>query len=64
MADRLGRLRGRFIMSINDVPEIREMFSGCPIKPVELAYSVSGGKGTKARELIIEGCAKSCQANI
>ncbi len=55
MAARLRQLKGRFILSINDVPEIRSLFSGCLIQPVELAYSISGGKGTKAKELIIEG---------
>ncbi len=55
MAERLARLKGRFIMSINDVPEIRALFSGCLIQPVELAYSISGGRGTNARELIIYG---------
>ncbi|KEC73893.1 adenine specific DNA methyltransferase, D12 class [Rhizobium leguminosarum bv. phaseoli CCGM1] len=55
MAARLRQLKGRFILSINDVPEIRSLFSGCLIQPVELAYSISGGKGTTAKELIIEG---------
>jgi len=55
MAERLSKLKGRFILSINDVPEIRELFGGCQIQPVELPYSVAGGKGTNAQELIIEG---------
>lgn len=53
MADRLGKLKGRFILSINNVPEIRELFSGFAIEPVELSYSVAGGKGVPAKELII-----------
>jgi DNA adenine methylase len=55
VAERLAKLKGRFILSINDVPEIRALFSGCQIQPVELPYSVAGGKGTNAQELIIEG---------
>jgi len=55
MAERLGRLQGRFILSINDVPEIRELFGRFEIEPVELRYSVSGGKGQPAKELIIAG---------
>ncbi|MGR8925013.1 DNA adenine methylase [Rhizobium leguminosarum] len=55
LAARLRQIRGRFLMSINDVREIRELFSGCLIQSIELTYSVSGGKGTNARELIIEG---------
>jgi len=53
MAERLKRLQGRFILSINDVPEIRDIFAGHRVIPVDLSYSVSGGKGTPARELII-----------
>lgn len=55
MADRLRQLKGRFVLSINDVPEIRSLFGGCLIHHVELAYSVGGGIGTNAKELIIEG---------
>lgn len=55
MAERLAAIKGRFILSINDVPEIRELFSGCQIRPVELTYSIAGGSGTNAKELIIEG---------
>lgn len=46
-------LKGRFILSINDVPEIREMFAWATIEEVELLYSITGGRGTKARELIV-----------
>ena len=55
LADRLGRLKGRFILSINDVPEIRAAFAAFAIEPVELLYAVQGGKGKQARELIISG---------
>jgi len=55
MAARLRQLKGRFILSINDVPEIRRLFDGCLIHPVELTYSIGRGKGTNAKELIIEG---------
>ncbi|MVA56257.1 DNA adenine methylase [Agrobacterium vitis] len=52
LADRLKSLQGGFILSINDRPEIREIFSGFPVEGAELTYSVAGGKGTEARELI------------
>lgn len=55
LAERLRRLRGRFILSINDVPEIRETFAGFALHEAELTYSVSAGKSTAARELIIVG---------
>lgn len=53
MAERLRRLKGRFILSINDVPEIRAAFAGFATEEVSLLYSVAGGKGRPARELII-----------
>lgn len=53
MAEQLGRLKGRFIMSINDVPEIRDLFTAFKVRAVELTYSISSGVGTAARELII-----------
>lgn len=53
MADRLGRLKGRFIMSINDVPEIRRLFKSFVMRGVDLNYSVGGGAGTPASELIV-----------
>lgn len=50
----LEAIEGRFIMSINDTPEIRELFARFTIEPVELNYRLSG-KVTPARELIISG---------
>jgi len=45
MAERLGRIMGRFIMSINDVPEIRSIFSAFDIEDVDLTYAAADGKG-------------------
>jgi len=53
MAAILAGLKGKFILSINDLPEMREIFSGFNIKPVELKYSVSKGPLTEAKELLI-----------
>ena len=50
----LQRLQGRFILSLNDVPEVRELFAWASIETVELSYQAGGGGNTKrARELII-----------
>jgi len=39
---------------LNDKPEVRELFAGFDIQPVELIYSVTGGKRSKPdKELII-----------
>lgn len=55
MAERLAQLKGRFILSINDVPEVRALFGRFDVEPVGLRYSVGGGKGAEARELIVSG---------
>ncbi|WP_093030836.1 DNA adenine methylase [Roseovarius azorensis] len=43
LADQLAGLRGRFLMSINDVPEIRQVFSGFHMEEVSTTYTI----GTK-----------------
>ena len=56
LEERLRRLQGRFIMTVNDVPEIREMFHWAQIEAVELTSSAGGnGKSKSAREVIISG---------
>jgi len=54
LSDLLEGLRGQFVLSINDVPEIRAIFARFRIEPVELSYRLSG-KPTLAKELIITG---------
>jgi len=53
MAEILAGIRGRFLLSINDRPEIREAFKAFRLEEVSLTYSISGGKGTHARELVV-----------
>ncbi len=55
LAERLRQMRGRFILSINDVPEIRAIFAGFDMEEVRLDYRVAGGKGVPARELVVRG---------
>lgn len=52
LAGMLAAIKGKFILSINDHPKMREVFKNYKIRPVSLLYSVSG-KPTKASELII-----------
>lgn len=54
LRDLLERLQGRFILSINDTPQIREIFRVFDMEEVSLHYRVSG-KATPARELIFVG---------
>lgn len=54
MADRLKALDGKFLLSINDRPEIREMFSWAQMEAVETTYTVAGGEHAGvAGELLI-----------
>ncbi len=54
MADQLGRIRGRFLLSINDMAEIRETFADFIIDEVRLTYTVSRSAPTaRSRERII-----------
>ncbi len=49
-------LQGRFILSLNDVPEVRELFAWATIDTVELSYQAGGADHTKrVREVVISG---------
>lgn len=52
LAATLKGLRGTFILTLNDVPEIRALYAWAAVEPVALNYRLSGGV-TAARELII-----------
>lgn len=52
MADLLAGIRGRFILSLNDHPEIRHIFHRFDMEEVGTTYT-TGTKATAARELII-----------
>jgi len=54
LAEQLAGIRGRFILSINDAPEVRRIFSRFSIEAVQTTYTVGGGGAAqKAGELII-----------
>ena len=53
MADQLREIRGKFVLSINDRPEIRAWFAGYVMEEVRLKYTVAAGGATDAAELII-----------
>lgn len=55
MAQSLGQIRGRFLLSINDVPEIREIFRAFEIAEVRTTYTIAkqtGGRSARAELLI------------
>lgn len=53
LAALLTRLKGKFILSLNDTPEVRELFRAFRIATVELPYSCSRRKRRHQRELLI-----------
>lgn len=53
MAKQLGKLKAKFILSLNDVPEVRALFKGFTIRTVELAYTAQKIAGRRYRELLI-----------
>jgi len=60
MAERLARIKGRFVLSVNDVPETRRIFARFEISRVKTTYSISGHAGglnrkDAAAELIVTG---------
>ncbi|WP_373236471.1 hypothetical protein [Cohaesibacter celericrescens] len=53
LADQLAVIKGSFLFSINDVPEIREIFKGFEIEEVTLNYTARSQGQKKAKELVI-----------
>lgn len=49
----LDKIQGKFILSLNDTPPVRDIFKGYSFKEVELLYTVTQGKPTNAKEVII-----------
>ena len=52
LARLLGRIRGKFLMSINDLPEVREIFKGFHIQEVKTRYSAA--RNPKSRDKVQE----------
>ncbi len=53
LANKLQLIEGRFILSINDVPQIRKIFRRANVDAVETTYSVGKNEGLRVSELII-----------
>lgn len=50
---RLADLRGKFVLSLNDVPEVRRIFRRFHFREIELAYTAQQSAGKRYRELLI-----------
>lgn len=56
LATQLAAIKGQFILSINDTPEIRQIFAVFAIEDIETTYTLAGNNKPKtAAELIITG---------
>lgn len=54
LAQLLRDLRGRFLLSLNDTPEVRALFGWAALEEVETSYSIAGARGRgQVRELLI-----------
>lgn len=53
MAELIGRIKGKAIISLNDHPDIRRVFGRYHIESTDITYTVGGGQGAQAREVLI-----------
>jgi DNA adenine methylase len=54
MAELARTIKGKMIISVNDIPEMRKAFAGLHMESLPITYTVGGGsKGSKAAELVI-----------
>lgn len=53
LSDLLQSIKGKFILTVDDVPELRELFSRSKITEVEIPYTAQREAGKRYRELII-----------
>ena len=52
--DQLRAIERKFLLSINDRPEIRDLFAWADIEAVQTTYTIAGGdKASTAAELLI-----------
>lgn len=53
MAEVLGSLKGQFLLSLNDHPDVRDIFSAFEIETVNTSYSLGGNHHAKAVQEVI-----------
>lgn len=53
LAEQLNKIRGKFILSLNDVPEVRKLYAAFHIEGVELHYTSQKAAGRRYKEVLI-----------
>lgn len=53
LAGQLKKIRGKFILSLNDVPEVRRLFRSFHVRGVELHYTSQKAAGKRYKEVLI-----------
>jgi len=46
----LKKIKGKFLLSINDHPEIRKLYKGFNIRKLDVTYTIARDKSPSARE--------------
>jgi DNA adenine methylase len=53
LAGQLRKIRGKFVLSLNDVPEVRKLFRNFHIRGIELHYTSQKAAGRRYKEVVI-----------
>ena len=53
LRDRLSRIQGKFVLSLNDVPEVRQLFRAFTVRSLKTTYTAQRKAGSRYRELLI-----------
>jgi DNA adenine methylase len=53
MAERLGAIKGSFVLSLNDVPQVRAIFQAFRIRGIEIPYTAQKTAGKRFKEVLI-----------
>lgn len=53
LEERLRNVRGKFVLSLNDLPEVRQLFRKFKLREIDLHYTAQRKAGKRFRELLI-----------
>jgi DNA adenine methylase len=53
LSERLGKVQGKFMLSLNDVPQVREVFKDFRMHGIEMPYTAQKVAGRRFREVLI-----------